>query len=77
MDAHRSSTPRPTLTVDVENQQISGYLGPLPARLYQPASDDTVLPVVLYLHGGGFVAGSLDDADATARQLVEQAGVAV
>lgn len=77
MDAHRSSTAPPTLTVDVENQQISGYLDPLPARLYRPARHDAALPVVLYLHGGGFVAGSLDDADATARQLVAQAGVAV
>ncbi|AQW29478.1 alpha/beta hydrolase [Ralstonia syzygii subsp. celebesensis] len=40
-----------------------------PAR---PADGDAVplrQPAVLYLHGGGFVGGSIDDADAPARHL--------
>lgn len=32
---------------------------------------------MLYLHGGGFVAGSLDEADVTARALAAQARIAV
>lgn len=76
MDA--PSTPHDRNTaVHVEDWLISAYLGHLPSRLYRPDGDANVLPVVLYLHGGGFVAGSLDDADAIARQLVERAGVAV
>lgn len=63
--------------VHVEDRLISSYLGSQPSRLYRPDGDANVLPVVLYLHGGGFVAGSLDDADAIARQLVERASVAV
>lgn len=76
MDA--PSTPHDRNTaVHVEDRLISSYLGSQPSRLYRPDGDANVLPVVLYLHGGGFVAGSLDDADAIARQLVERAGVAV
>ncbi|MDD3482735.1 alpha/beta hydrolase [Azovibrio restrictus] len=76
MDAPTTTHDRNT-AVHVEDWLISAYLGHLPSRLYRPSDDANVLPVVLYLHGGGFVAGSLDDADATARQLVERAGVAV
>lgn len=38
---------------------------------------DGGLPLVLYLHGGGFVAGTLDDADVPARSLAALAGAAV
>lgn len=64
-------------SVDVTDLPIAGYLGKLPARLYRPAGDESAQPVVLYLHGGGFVAGSLDDADGTARALAAQAQIAV
>lgn len=77
MDALRTTQARPVLTVDVANRQIPGYLGSLPARLYRPDATDAPLPAVLYLHGGGFVAGSLDDADATARHLAARAAIAV
>lgn len=76
MDASQT-TPSPDLTVDVANLLISGYLASLSARLYRPAGDESVLPAVLYLHGGGFVAGSLDEADVTARALASQAQIAV
>ncbi|MCQ9376762.1 alpha/beta hydrolase [Methyloversatilis sp. XJ19-49] len=45
---------------------IAGPNGRIPLRLYRPAPD-VRLPLVIYLHGGGFVAGSLDDADGAAR----------
>jgi len=45
---------------------ITGPAGPLALRLYRPSLARVALPVVLYFHGGGFVAGSLDDADAAA-----------
>lgn len=76
MDApHRKPSRRPA--VDVTPLRIPGYLAPLDARLYRPAGTDSALPAVLYLHGGGFVAGSLDEAEPTARQLAALAGVAV
>ncbi len=48
---------------------------PRPARLYAPSLDS--LPVLLYLHGGGFVVGSLDTHDSLCRQLAQRAGCAV
>lgn len=47
----------------------------LPARLYCDA--DTPVPTMLYLHGGGFVIGSLETHDSLCRQLARRSGVAV
>ena len=48
----------------------------MPARLYAPMSE-TALPVLLYLHGGGFTVGSLTTHDVLCRQLSRQAQCAV
>jgi len=47
----------------------------LPARLYAPSAD--VLPVLLYLHGGGFTIGNLETHDSLCRQLALRSGAAV
>ncbi len=47
----------------------------LPARLYANARG--TLPVCLYLHGGGFVIGSLETHDSLCRQLARRSGMAV
>lgn len=47
-----------------------------PARLYAPHSD-TPLPVLLYLHGGGFTVGSLTTHDGLCRQLSRHGHCAV
>lgn len=47
----------------------------LPARLY--AASHQRLPVLLYLHGGGFVIGNLETHDSLCRQLAQRSGVAV
>jgi acetyl esterase len=48
---------------------------PLPARLYAPS--DAELPVLLYLHGGGFTIGGLQTHDSLCRQLALRSGGAV
>jgi acetyl esterase len=48
---------------------------PLPARLYAPSTD--TLPVLLYLHGGGFTIGNLETHDCLCRQLALRSGAAV
>ena len=48
---------------------------PLAARLYAPSHDR--LPVLLYLHGGGFVIGGLETHDSLCRQLALRSGAAV
>jgi acetyl esterase len=50
-------------------------LAGLPARLYAPTHDR--LPMLLYLHGGGFVVGSLETHDSLCRQLALRSGGAV
>lgn len=47
-----------------------------PARLYAPHSEKPV-PVLLYLHGGGFTVGSLGTHDVLCRQLSRQGHCAV
>lgn len=48
----------------------------LHARLYAPSTAQP-LPVLLYLHGGGFTIGSVATHDALCRELAFQAGCAV
>ena len=48
----------------------------LPARLYTSAEPGEK-PLLLYLHGGGFVVGDLDTHDAPCRMLCRHAGVDV
>jgi acetyl esterase len=56
----------------VEDLTVEG----LPARLYTSAEPDEK-PLLLYLHGGGFVVGDLDTHDAPCRVLCRHAGVDV
>ncbi len=53
--------------------------GGVPLRLYRPLAADPAAPqpVLLYLHGGGWVIGDLDTHDVLCRQLCVGAGVAV
>ncbi len=46
-----------------------------PARLYAPSHER--LPLLLFLHGGGFTIGSLETHDSLCRQLALRGGVAV
>ncbi|HEU4430262.1 MAG TPA: alpha/beta hydrolase [Myxococcota bacterium] len=60
----------------IENRKIPGPAGEIPVRIYQPHGAG-VKPVLVYLHGGGWVIGSLDSYDATCRELAEGAGCVV
>jgi acetyl esterase len=52
----------------VQNRTIDGPAGPINIRIYWPPTDHVAPPIVLYFHGGGFVAGDLDTHDGTCRQ---------
>jgi acetyl esterase len=47
----------------------------LPARLYADSRER--LPVMLYLHGGGFTIGNLETHDSLCRQFARRSGAAV
>ena len=59
-----------------EDGTLPGAVGPLRIRLYSPAKGD-ILPALIYFHGGGLVAGSLDTHDGICRALSHAGGVRV
>jgi acetyl esterase/lipase len=60
----------------IEDVEIPGPAGAIPARAYVPATAGTP-PVVVYYHGGGWVLGGLDSYDGTCRALANASGAAV
>lgn len=61
-----------------EDRIIDGPGGDLPVRIYRPPSADSgAAGVVVFFHGGGFVAGDLDTHDGTARQHAVDADAVV
>jgi len=60
----------------VEDISLAGPAGPIPARLYAPASS-APLPCVLYYHGGGWVIMNVETHDPICRAIANLAGCAV
>jgi len=60
----------------VEDRTLPGARGPLRVRLYSPSRAD-ILPGLIYFHGGGLVAGSLETHDGIGRALCHSGGVRV
>src|SRR5690349_24650732 len=58
---------------------VAGASGQLRARLYCPSPDDggPPAPLVVYYHGGGWVAGDLDTHDQPCRLLAKSSGARV
>ncbi len=56
----------------VEDRTLPGPEGPLPLRIYSPMDDDAPRPGLVFFHGGGLVAGSIDTHDAIARALASR-----
>jgi acetyl esterase/lipase len=65
---------------DVQDRSFPGPGGAVPIRIYWPkdaAPADAGLPVVLYIHGGGWVIADLDVYDASPRAIANAAGAIV
>jgi acetyl esterase len=60
----------------VSNLSVPGPGGEIPVRVYLPRNSGPV-PILVYLHGGGWVAGNVDAYDATCRALTNAAACAV
>jgi acetyl esterase len=54
---------------DTMDLKIAGESGEVPIRVYVPESEG-LHPALVYVHGGGWVTGSIDEFDATCRALV-------
>ena len=63
--------------VRVEDRSVDGPGGPIPIRLYWPPDAATPVPVVMFVHGGGWVVGDLDTYDNDARNHAVATGALV
>jgi acetyl esterase len=61
----------------IDNFSIPGPGGALKARSYSPVAARGSLPVLIYFHGGGFVAGSLESHDGLCRMFAAEGGFKV
>ncbi len=59
-----------------EDVEFESAMGPFIARFYYPVEAEK-LPVIEFIHGGGFVVGSPDTHDRVCRILAEKTGAAV
>jgi acetyl esterase/lipase len=59
------------MTVTVRDDEIVGPHGPIPVRRYNHHDGPKSLPTVVWLHGGGFFRGGLDqpESDSVARSI--------
>ncbi len=56
----------------VEDRTIGTAVGDIPVRIYRPEGDGP-FPIVMNFHGGGWVIGDLDTADAVCRSVCRTA----
>ena len=68
----------PIAMAEVRDLAAEGPAGPVPLRLYRPAgAPERDAPVLVYIHGGGWVIGDLDSHDAVCRAIADRAGCLV
>ena len=66
----------PEAVEKVEDRSIPGPGGQIPIRIYMPKGTGP-FPVVLYIHGGGWVFADLNTYDSSPRALANAAGAVV
>ena len=62
---------------EVRELEIPAPSCAIPARLYRPRETDGPLPLVVYLHGGGWMFGSIESFDTVVRALANRSGAIV
>ena len=67
---------KPEHVLRVRNEVIPGPAGSIPVRLYIPREGHG-LPILVFFHGGAFVAGSLDTHDTPLRAVANRCGCIV
>ena len=69
----RGQSIAPEAVAKVENKSITGAGGEIPIRIYTPEGSGP-FPVILYIHGGGWVIANLDVYDSSPRALANEIG---
>lgn len=78
-EAARTQIPKrrkPTPVAAITDRTLPGPAGEIPIRIYTPTGAGP-FPLLIFLHGGGFVVGSLDTYNETCRALCHGAGYSV
>jgi acetyl esterase len=74
-DADHAALGQGEEVADVSDHQVAVEGGHIPVRAFRPSAG--TLPAVLYLHGGGWLVGSVDSHQAVCRGLANASGAVV
>ena len=74
--AQAGAVPKPDVTIE-DNSVQGGLVGEISIRIVRPSYAVGALPVILYLHGGGWVLGDHHTHDRLIRELADRTGAAV
>lgn len=61
---------------NIRDRTILGFMGQIPVRVYAPEIAQP-LPILVFMHGGGWGVGNLDTNDGLCRYLARKAGCVV
>ncbi len=73
----RVLAPRGVEPLRVRDCELPGAVGPRRVRIYASTEASRLAPGLVWLHGGGFVIGSIESHDGVCRALASQAKVSV
>jgi acetyl esterase len=76
-ESARIAAGRPIPVGTVRDLPVDGAVGPRRARLFSPEPTGCPRPLVVFLHGGGWVVGDLDSHDQPCRLLARYSDVHV
>ena len=66
----------PDVAVNVEHRTINGPQSSIGVRIYRPGAAERC-PLVVFLHGGGWVIGSVETHDGYCRALADASGASI
>jgi acetyl esterase/lipase len=77
MAAEAGAPPAPLDGIEVREHFPSCPPPPVRVRMYRPTGLAEPLPALLWMHGGGYVLGDLDQDDASLRTMAREVGCAI
>lgn len=58
----------------IQDSAVPGPAGDIPIRIYTPPHGNPPFSILIFIHGGGWVMGSMDQADPSCRRLAAASG---